>query len=108
MTSSCGGYRCHRCILAVRSDFFRALLQQSRPQHSSVGPGKDDAAALPAVAVGEVQAAAFGLVLQFMYSDAVQGLPQEFMQAHAAEELFDAADRLLLFTMKVRNNAWEL
>lgn len=51
--------------------------------------------------MGDINAATFEVVLQFMYTDALTDLPREFMEARAAEELFDAADRLLLFAMKV-------
>ena len=50
--------------------------------------------------MGDVTAASFEVVLQYMYSDAVERLPEQFLSASAAEELFDAADRLLLFPMK--------
>ena len=56
---------------------------------------------LPVVAAGDVSAAAFTVILQFMYTNDVAHLPPAFMEAPSAAELFDAADRLLLFSMKV-------
>lgn len=96
-------FRCHRCILAARSDFFRALLDQPEQGGLQTSPHQSRHAAdsaLPSVAVGDVGAAAFAVVLQFMYTDAVDSLPAIWHESHAAVELFDAADRLLLFTMK--------
>lgn len=108
--ASCA-HRCHRCILAARSDFFRALLDQPEQGGLQTSPHQSRHAAdsaLPSVAVGDVGAAAFAVVLQFMYTDAVDSLPAIWHESHAAVELFDAADRLLLFTMKVKaHSCWK-
>ena len=58
-------------------------------------------AELPTVAVSGVSAAVFEAVLQHVYMDGVPNLAPEFCSDEGAEALFDAADRYLLFTMKV-------
>lgn len=59
-------------------------------------------AELPSVAVSGVSAAIFGVVLRHVYMDGVPDLAPEFQTDEGAEALFDAADRYLLFTMKVQ------
>lgn len=95
--------RCHRCIIAARSEFFRALLEHpsAHQQPQKQAPASAGEAALPVVSVEDVEAAPFEVILQFMYTDRVDGLPAQFLEAHAASELFDGADRLLLLSMKV-------
>lgn len=61
-------------------------------------------AALPVLTVSDVSTAAFEVVLLFMYTGEVQALSPAFLEPQAAAELFDAADRLLQFPMKVTRN----
>ena len=56
---------------------------------------------LPAVHVSGVSAAVMEVVLDFIYTDLLTQLPEAFMSEGGADELFDAADRYLLFSMKV-------
>lgn len=62
---------------------------------------RQSGAELPVVTVSDITTAAFNVVLQYMYTGEVQALPPAFLQPHAAAGLFDAADRLLQFPMKV-------
>jgi len=57
---------------------------------------------LPAVQVSGVSAAVMEVVLEFIYIDLLPHLPEAFMSEQGTEDLFDAADRYLVFTMKVR------
>lgn len=56
---------------------------------------------LPVVQVSGVSAAVMDTVLDFIYTDLLMQLPEAFMSEGGADELFDAADRYLLFSMKV-------
>ena len=56
---------------------------------------------LPVVQVSGVSAAVMEIVLDFIYTDLLMQLPEAFMSEGGADELFDAADRYLLFSMKV-------
>jgi hypothetical protein len=55
---------------------------------------------LPELAVSDVTAPVFEVVLHFMYTDTIGALSPSFLTDEGAEKLFDAADRYLLFTMK--------
>ena len=46
------------------------------------------------------------VVLDFIYTDLLIQLPDTFMSEGGADELFDAADRYLLFSMKV-GTCWQ-
>ena len=56
---------------------------------------------LPVVQVSRVSAAVMEIVLDFIYTDLLVQLPEAFLSEGGADELFDAADRYLLFSMKV-------
>ena len=51
--------------------------------------------------VSGVSAAVLEIVLEFIYTDLLPQLPEPFMSEDGADELFDAADRYLIFSMKV-------
>ncbi|KAK9830010.1 hypothetical protein WJX72_009170 [[Myrmecia] bisecta] len=119
-------FRCHCCILAARSDYFRALLERSEgfnePQKAlleqlkgSHEPPRPNAlttqqaaaraneavnAQLPMLTVHDVSADVFRMVLHFMYTDEVGELDGQYVNADGANALFDAADRYLVFAMK--------
>jgi len=74
--------RCHRCILAARSDYFRALLERATSEAGAVGgraagawgqadPGSGQPPPLPQAVIGDVGAAAFETVLRFVYTDSI-------------------------------------
>ena len=54
------------------------------------------------VSVADVSAAVLTTVLEYIYSDAFQSLAPIFFTEQGAEQLFDAADRYLIFQMKVQ------
>ncbi|KAL0047428.1 hypothetical protein WJX82_003178 [Trebouxia sp. C0006] len=78
-------FRCHRCILAARSDYFRAFLQRSPAQNTSCIASSSQSSQL---------------VLEFMYSGSVQLLAPQWLKASGAEQLFEAAERYLLPLLK--------
>ena len=57
---------------------------------------------LPAAQVSNVSAPVMEVVLEFIYTDLMPALPEAFVAEEGAEELFYAADRYLIFPMKVR------
>ena len=57
---------------------------------------------LPQLAVADVAAEVFHLVLEFAYSGSVQILAPRWLKAAGAELLFEAAERYLLPLLKVR------
>lgn len=52
--------------------------------------------------VSGVAAAVMEVVLEFIYTDLLPRVPEAFLSEDGAAELFDAADRYLIFPMKVR------
>ncbi len=56
---------------------------------------------LPVVQVSGVSTAVLEIVLEFIYTDLLPQLPEPFLSEDGADELFDAADRYLIFSMKV-------
>lgn len=72
--------RCHQCILAARSEYFRALLERSlaRGSPASAGAGAPCAGSvsgqgspLPEALIGGISAGAFEVVLRFVYTDSI-------------------------------------
>jgi hypothetical protein len=57
------------------------------------------------VRVSGIFAAVLEVVLEFVYTDLLPHLPDAFLTEEGAEELFDAADRYLIFSMKVRRSS---
>ena len=55
--------------------------------------------------VSGISAAVLEVVLEFVYTDLLPHLPDAFLTEEGAEELFDAADRYLIFSMKVRRSS---
>ena len=74
-----------------------------RRRHGRGAPDQDGGSAqqLPVVDVLGVSAPVLEAVLRFVYTDGAGDLGPQFLHAEGAETLFDAADRYLLFTMKV-------
>ena len=75
-------HRCHQCILAARSEYFRALLERSLARGSpcsagaaAAGPGSGlgsgQGAPLPEAVIGGIGAGAFEAVLRFVYTDSI-------------------------------------
>ncbi len=56
---------------------------------------------LPVVPVADVSAAVLATLLEYVYTDALGALEEDFHKEQGAEQLFDAADRYLIFPMKV-------
>ena len=57
---------------------------------------------LPVVEIGSLPAGVMERVLDFVYTDSFpRGLDAEWLTPAGAERLFNAADMLLLFSMKV-------
>ena len=52
--------------------------------------------------VSNVSAPVMEVVLEFIYTNFMPRLPEAFLSEEGAEELFYAADRYLIFPMKVR------
>ena len=52
--------------------------------------------------VSNVSAPVMEIVLEFIYTNLMPALPEAFLTEEGAEELFYAADRYLIFPMKVR------
>ncbi len=52
--------------------------------------------------VSSVSAPVMEVVLEFIYTNLMPALPEAFLSEEGAEELFYAADRYLIFPMKVR------
>ncbi len=58
---------------------------------------------LPVVEIHDISAGVMERVLDFVYTDSFPaGLGAEWLTPAGAEQLFNAADMLLLFSMKVR------
>ncbi|BDA48677.1 Ankyrin repeat and BTB/POZ domain-containing protein 1 [Coccomyxa sp. Obi] len=96
-------FRCHCCILSARSDYLRALLVRSESLQKTPEAPKENCQqgeTLPVVSVSDVSAAVLATVLEYVYSDALETLAPEFYTEDGAEQIFDAADRYLLFPMK--------
>ncbi|CAL5223847.1 g6430 [Coccomyxa viridis] len=120
-------FRCHCCILTARSDYFAALLSrtelscsETKDQAGDSEPSSETGrfqlgrqrGTLPTMQVSGVSAAVLEIVLEFIYTDLLPQLPEPFMSEDGADELFDAADRYLIFSMKRRVaeriiEAWE-
>ncbi|KAK9821294.1 hypothetical protein WJX81_002004 [Elliptochloris bilobata] len=77
-------FRCHRCILAARSEYFRALLERSleavgltdvsvaaEGPGAGLGLGSGQGSQLPEAAIGGIGPSAFEIVLRFVYTDSI-------------------------------------
>eukprot|EP00897_Mesotaenium_endlicherianum_P004572 jgi/Mesen1/4142/ME000218S03252 len=86
-------FECHRMILAARSEYFKALLARTRAFEEGGWAG--GATSCRPVAVRDISAGTFGKLLEFIYTDSVSSVELE-----QAEEVFEAASRYLVFSLK--------
>ncbi|XP_041990910.1 BTB/POZ domain-containing protein At2g04740 [Salvia splendens] len=86
-------FRCHRVILASRSEYFKARL--SRIKDFIQGSDPLPHQSLPCLDEHDLNAETFQKVIEYMYTD---GLVE--INPDQAEEMFDAASRYLLFPLK--------
>eukprot|EP00884_Botryococcus_braunii_P013836 jgi/Botrbrau1/22453/Bobra.0091s0055.1 len=102
-------FRAHCCILSARSDYFKALLERSH--HFGGAAGARTAGSAPDEArrgrgdlirlrIGDVAPRVFSVLLDFMYTNRVEGLPPDLLLPQGLAELFDAAERHLVLHMK--------
>ncbi|XP_061371091.1 BTB/POZ domain-containing protein At2g04740 isoform X2 [Gastrolobium bilobum] len=86
-------FRCHKVILASRSEYFKARLSRMKDFHE----GKDELSVdlLPCLEEHDLSMAAFEKMIEYMYTDGLQDINPD-----QAEEMFDVASRYLLFPLK--------
>eukprot|EP00850_Spirogloea_muscicola_P003638 SM000014S00426 [mRNA] locus=s14:1202610:1206243:- [translate_table: standard] len=96
--------RSHRFILASRSEYFRALFARTEdfqegglalPQGTTLEGSAAGAGYLPVRPVHDLSINAFEKLLEHIYTDKI-----EEIQPSQAEEVFEAASRYLLFSLK--------
>ncbi|BBN01093.1 ankyrin repeat and BTB/POZ domain-containing protein 1 [Marchantia polymorpha subsp. ruderalis] len=89
-------FRCHRFILAARSEYFNArFARMSENQKARSTTRNGGFGVLPVLEEHDLSAGAFEKLLEYIYTDYVEDIdPDE------AEEMFDAASRYLLFPLK--------
>ncbi|KAL3677801.1 hypothetical protein R1sor_020757 [Riccia sorocarpa] len=89
-------FRCHRFILASRSEYFQArFARMSETQKACCTSRHGGFGVLPVLEEHDLTANAFEKLLEYIYTDYVEDIdPDE------AEEMFDAASRYLLFPLK--------
>ncbi|KAL2641705.1 hypothetical protein R1flu_009292 [Riccia fluitans] len=89
-------FRCHRFILAARSEYFQArFARMSENQKACCTSRNGGFGVLPVLEEHDLSANAFEKLLEYIYTDYVEDIdPDE------AEEMFDAASRYLLFPLK--------
>eukprot|EP00891_Asterochloris_glomerata_P001536 jgi/Astpho2/1536/Aster-x1014 len=91
-------FRCHRCILAVRSEFCRVFLEvQPRAAYDELADEQPQE--LPVLSLQE-DAEVFAFLVEFLYTDRLERLPQHLLRAGGAALLLDAADRYLVPNLK--------
>ncbi|XP_062152221.1 BTB/POZ domain-containing protein At2g04740 [Alnus glutinosa] len=86
-------FRCHQVVLASRSEYFRARLSRMKDFHE----GKDalPVDGLPFLEEQDLTTEAFEKMIEYMYTDGLKNIDPD-----QAEEMFDAASRYLLFSLK--------
>ncbi|KAE8075581.1 hypothetical protein FH972_014280 [Carpinus fangiana] len=86
-------FRCHQVVLASRSEYFRARLSRMKDFHE----GKDalPVDTLPFLEEHDLSTEAFEKMIEYMYTDGLKDIDPD-----QAEEMFDAASRYLLFSLK--------
>ncbi|XP_027344685.1 BTB/POZ domain-containing protein At2g04740 [Abrus precatorius] len=86
-------FRCHRVVLASRSEYFKARLSRIKDFHE----GKDELSVdfLPCLEERDLTAEAFEKMIEYMYTDGLQDINPD-----QAEEMLDVASRYLLFPLK--------
>ncbi|XP_047942332.1 BTB/POZ domain-containing protein At2g04740 isoform X1 [Salvia hispanica] len=86
-------FRCHRVILASRSEYFKARLSRIKDFIQGTDPLPQQS--LPCLDEHDLNAETFQKMIEYMYTD---GLVE--INPDQAEEMFDAASRYLLFPLK--------
>ncbi|CAI8597922.1 unnamed protein product [Vicia faba] len=86
-------FRCHKVILASRSEYFKARLSRMKDFHD----GKDEFYIdyLPCLEEHDMSVEAFEKMIEYMYTDRLQEINPD-----QAEEMFDIASRYLMFPLK--------
>ncbi|CAJ2668313.1 unnamed protein product [Trifolium pratense] len=86
-------FRCHKIILASRSEYFKARLSRMQDFHE----GKDELYIdfLPCLEEHDMSVEAFEKMIEYMYTDRLQEINPD-----QAEEMFDIASRYLMFPLK--------
>lgn len=86
-------FRCHKVILASRSEYFKARLSRMKDFHE----GKDELYIdfLPCLEEHDMSVEAFEKMIEYMYTDRLQEINPD-----QAEEMFDIASRYLMFPLK--------
>ncbi|KAJ1422787.1 SKP1/BTB/POZ domain superfamily [Sesbania bispinosa] len=86
-------FRCHKVILASRSEYFKARLSHMKDFHE----GKDELCVefLPCLEEHDMSKEAFEKMIEYMYTDGLQDINPD-----QAEEMLDVASRYLLFPLK--------
>ncbi|XP_058783486.1 BTB/POZ domain-containing protein At2g04740-like [Vicia villosa] len=86
-------FRCHKVILASRSEYFKARLSRMKDFHE----GKDELYmdSLPCLEEHDMSVEAFEKMIEYMYTDRLQEINPD-----QAEEMFDIASRYLMFPLK--------
>ncbi|KAG0466270.1 hypothetical protein HPP92_017850 [Vanilla planifolia] len=86
-------FRCHKVILASRSEYFKARL--SRMTDFLENSNEVSSFSLPSLEEHELSVEAFEKMIEYMYTDSLKDVEPD-----QAEEMFDAASRYLLFPLK--------
>lgn len=86
-------FRCHQVVLASRSEYFKARL--SRMKDFLEGQGGLPYFTLPCLEEHDLSMEAFEKMIEYMYTDSLKDIDPD-----QAEEMFDAASRYLLFSLK--------
>ncbi|XP_050935554.1 BTB/POZ domain-containing protein At2g04740 isoform X1 [Cucumis melo] len=86
-------FRCHKVVLASRSEYFKARISRIK----DFGEGKNEIAVhtLPFLEEHDLSMEAFEKMIEYMYTDCLKDIDPD-----QAEEMFDAASRYLLFPLK--------
>lgn len=86
-------FRCHKVVLASRSEYFKARISRIK----DFGEGKDELSVhtLPFIEEHDLSMEAFEKMIEYMYTDCLKDIDPD-----QAEEMFDAASRYLLFPLK--------
>ncbi|KAK4492942.1 hypothetical protein RD792_000269 [Penstemon davidsonii] len=86
-------FRCHQVVLASRSEYFKARL--SRMKDFQEGKDSFPDYNLPCLEEHDLSSEAFEKMIEYMYTDGLKEIKPD-----QVEEMFDAASRYLLFSLK--------